>query len=399
MEFWVCLYGVASLIGLFNILVPYKYRILLLYVLVFILWFIASFRYMIGTDYNMYMTYFMQDIFLDVWENGEVLTEPANIVITYLVKNIGFGSQMYFLIYETIIMYFFYQGAKKLSNNVYTLCLAIILYAVICMPGTYYWSMNGIRQAAAISLCFYGSAMYLQKETKKVYLAFILAMGFHLTVPVIIIIFLLTIKFVSKIKFSMRKIIIAVGIILMTTASGGSAKLLLLILMNTPNYGDKYGDYVLRLTSDSSPTFGLLFFLIGVFLFMSYRWLRNNGYGFISNNLYSLVFIFMILRSLTSFQFVIQNAEFVSMIESMLHRVDAYFVPFFILAVARWLNWELFEVKHNFVKATVITMLIIICFSIHSLRNIDIVRNSITMSNNPSAGNIDYQIRLDLINE
>ena len=136
MEFWVCLYGVASLIGLFNILVPYKYRILLLYVLVFILWFIASFRYMIGTDYNMYMTYFMQDIFLDVWENGEVLTEPANIVITYLVKNIGFGSQMYFLIYETIIMYFFYQGAKKLSNNVYTLCLAIILYADICMPGT-----------------------------------------------------------------------------------------------------------------------------------------------------------------------------------------------------------------------------------------------------------------------
>ena len=107
----------------------------------------------------------------------------------------------------------------------------------------------------------------------------------------------------------------------------------------------------------------------------------------------------MILRSLTSFQFLIQNAEFVSMIESMLHRVDAYFVPFFILAVARWLNWELFEVKHNFVKATVITMLIISCFSIHSLRNIDIVRNSITMSNNPSAGNIDYQIRLDLINE
>ena len=107
----------------------------------------------------------------------------------------------------------------------------------------------------------------------------------------------------------------------------------------------------------------------------------------------------MIIRILTSFQFVIQSIDVVAMIEAMLHRVDSYFVPFFILAIARWLNWELFTVKHNFMKATLITMIIISLFAMHSIRNIDIVANSITAFNNPSAGNIKYQMRFDLFNE
>ena len=399
MEFWLCLYGITSFLGLVNILIPNKYRILLLYNLVFVLWFIAAFRYMIGTDYNMYMTYFIQDVFLTVWDEGDVIAEPANICITLFVKAIGCGSQMYFLIYETIIMYFFYQGAKKLSDNVYTLFLIIILYTVIYMPGTYYWSMNAIRQAAAISICFWGSSFYFYGQINKAILVFIFAMTFHLSVPIMIIIFLLTVKLITRIKFTMLKIISLITLALMMTLTGISAKCLFFVLTNLPNYGDKYGDYVAMLSDEVSPTLGLLIVLTIIFITMSYHWLKNYKQSFFNKKIYSLVLIFMIIRILTSFQFVIQSIDVVAMIEAMLHRVDSYFVPFFILAIARWLNWELFTVKHNFMKATLITMIIISLFAMHSIRNIDIVANSITAFNNPSAGNIKYQMRFDLFNE
>ena len=95
----------------------------------------------------------------------------------------------------------------------------------------------------------------------------------------------------------------------------------------------------------------------------------------------------------------VQNAEVISMLESMIHRVDAYFVPFFIIAIASWLTW-LYSMHDKLkLKPLIVTMLIISIFSMHSIRQIIITDDSITNPMNPSAGNIHYEMRFDLFND
>lgn len=402
MIFWGILFGGSTLLCLVNMLIPSKYRSILISIYVFLLWLIASFRYMIGTDYFMYMDYYIRDVFISVWDHGEGMVEIANLLITIVLKDLHLGSQMYFLIYETVILFFFYKGAKFYSTNSYMLMLSMLLYVVICMPGTYFWSMNGIRQAAAISICFWGSHFWYTRKYIKMIFSFLFAFTFHMTTPIMVIIFLVTVCILQHFKLSFNRICLAILLLYFCTLSGLSARFLFFALENLPEYGDKYGAYLTMVGQNVTPTFGLLTIICVLFLLISrdyFREIRRKEGCFLRKEIYYLSTTFLFIRILTSFKMNVQNAEVISMLESMIHRVDAYFVPFFIIAIASWLTW-LYSMHDKLkLKPLIVTMLIISIFSMHSIRQIIITDDSITNSMNPSAGNIHYEMRFDLFNE
>lgn len=214
--------------------------------------------------------------------------------------------------------------------------------------------------------------------------------------------FLVTVCILQHFKLSFNRICLAILLLYFCTLSGLSARFLFFALENLPEYGDKYGAYLTMVGQNVTPTFGLLTIICVLFLLISrdyFREIRRKEGCFLRKEIYYLSTTFLFIRILTSFKMNVQNAEVISMLESMIHRVDAYFVPFFIIAIASWLTW-LYSMHDKLkLKPLIVTMLIISIFSMHSIRQIIITDDSITNSMNPSAGNIHYEMRFDLFNE
>lgn len=396
MLFWICLYVIVIFLCIFSIYITENLRGKIIFTLFMIIWFIASFRYMIGTDYIMYMVYYQQDIFLKASMINDDATELATLIITLILKSMGFGSQMFFLVYETITLLFLYLGGKYYAKDTWMFILFFSLYIIIHMPGTFFWSMNVVRQAAAISIIFWGSKFWIEEKWIKWIASIALGGCFHFTVLIIVPVFIMSKILLNYNVLNMKRISVSLMFATACTFCGISSKTLFMILENLPVYGEKYGKYLAMLSDNSTPTLGLACFLLIVYFIVS-RYYFKSEIDVVYKNVYYVTFIFMCIRLLTSFKLNMTGAEHVEMVEAMLHRVDAYLVLFFIVTVSFWLHQKIImQRKKAYVYACV---MILMLFTAAAVRQHFISEETYAVSNSPSAGNINYDFRFDLIGE
>lgn len=105
MEFWFLFAGIALFIYFVSLFFYEKnYARIISHIYVFYIWFISSFRYQIGTDYDTYeKVYYANNpdgIYL-------MLKEPTFRFFVWVFNELGFTSQMFFLTYETILVFFY----------------------------------------------------------------------------------------------------------------------------------------------------------------------------------------------------------------------------------------------------------------------------------------------------
>lgn len=152
-----------------------KHKKIISHSIFIILWFISSFRYRIGIDYDSYVgIYSLTD------DSGYYMSlEPSIRYIVEVSNSLGFSFQMMFIVYTTIIMAFLYAGLRYFAENETQVLLGLTLFAFF--PRCYWSSMNLIRQMAAASIMFWGMKYIIESNFKKYAICVCLATMFHFT--------------------------------------------------------------------------------------------------------------------------------------------------------------------------------------------------------------------------
>lgn len=104
------------------------------------------------------------DISLDgFFDNIGSKIEFIDILINRLVYDYSLDSRCIIYIYSIITISFLYLALKRIKSNI---SIALLLYILLC---AYYFSFNGARQMASVSILFYGITFLLvkQKSTLK----------------------------------------------------------------------------------------------------------------------------------------------------------------------------------------------------------------------------------------
>ena len=156
MLFWIMLSFILICIVFFNIKKENRY---ITEAYVFILWFISSFRYMIGPDYEMYTDIY--DEYGYIFDYIQV--EPFFEILVRFLNEMGCTYQMLFLIYSIISIYGIYYGARNFFEKEY--CIMIFMGIFTFDVHLYWLSLSGIRQFSAMAV-FFLSSSWLIKDRK-----------------------------------------------------------------------------------------------------------------------------------------------------------------------------------------------------------------------------------------
>lgn len=152
---------------------------------------LSGFRYGVGTDFFEYDRYF------SLIEQGQVA--PTDVGYNYLgslVSAAGLNSQALFFVFSVLTIGFIYFGLKYYMQDNYM--VKHVLY-IILIIFTFIPSMNGIRQALAAAIMFYGTKYIIEKKPLKYFSLMILATLFHPSSLFFIIIYFIANKNFSRI--------------------------------------------------------------------------------------------------------------------------------------------------------------------------------------------------------
>ncbi len=171
-------------------------------VLVLVLFFVSSFRYGIGTDYNIYV---------DKFEKFEFSSsEWLNVALVWVIKSLGGGFHLFLVLTEVLVFSLLGYTIIKFvpdENKLWSL----IIFVLFNMFGA---SLNYIRQFPAIVLSLM-SMYWLSRANRKnkkyflyslIYLA--LAVGFHTSC-----LFVVPFCLIAKIGVINRKSVLAITVI------------------------------------------------------------------------------------------------------------------------------------------------------------------------------------------
>ena len=161
------------------------------YIISFMISFLpAALRYGIGTDYfYTYVPYFK-------WINSGV-REYSEVGFNFLNKFIGFFTTDYkwlFFITSFIILLFIYKAIWDNSEDV--LQSVLLIY----VGQSYFYSMNMVRQAIAISIVLYSYKFLKDKKYIKLLICIVCASLFHSSALVLIPIFTISMLNISILK-------------------------------------------------------------------------------------------------------------------------------------------------------------------------------------------------------
>lgn len=163
----------------------YKICLIIPFLLLFI---VAAIRYDVGQDYLSYMRnyeLFVSGYILNNFEMGYLLFLK---ILSFISKN----PQIVFIITSVIINYFV---CKNISENSTKKWLSYIIYIF----GTFFFfSMNGIRQAIAISIFYYSLKYIKEKKFNKYLFINVIGVLFHTSAITFIPLYFILQK---KIKF------------------------------------------------------------------------------------------------------------------------------------------------------------------------------------------------------
>lgn len=119
------------------------------------------------------------DYFIDELSNFE----PLYLLFTYIISNIFKNENVYYGIYEFIIILLIYSSlfeTKKIINNKSesNICwLGLFVFYTLIYPFT----LNGMRQSMAMAIIFYSFKYLYKSDLKKFIICNVIAIGFHYT--------------------------------------------------------------------------------------------------------------------------------------------------------------------------------------------------------------------------
>lgn len=176
---------------------------------VLILALVAGLRYRVGTDYMNYAIGY-DNILLTWWDSILTFDEPGYKILTVIASCIYDDYVSMFM-----IMSFFTIGinVKTISKYSDHFLLGIIFYLLI---GAWHGTFGAVRQYAAAAVLFWGHRYIYDKKFYKYTLVVFCAMLFHRTALI-----MLPIYFVVKKEFSVKNILIMVGVAVVMAMSTG----------------------------------------------------------------------------------------------------------------------------------------------------------------------------------
>ena len=337
MVFWYVYYLFAVTI-LFMMYAWPKSTRELKYAYISVLWLIASFRYMYGDDYEMYVSLFEAGDISNVLVMAPSI-EPTFQYMVQLYNEIGLSAQCLFLTYATVILFFFYKGCQAFFSDSKSQLMLLLLYATTTLTGGYFFGLNGIRQAAAISILFWGSRFLLSSEWLKFASVFILAFCFHYSA-----VFFLPAIFLVKKKIPYVYALGGMAAALVCTLSGMSAQIFLRLLSFAVSLSDAYNRYenqidMLDISTEFPPStvFACMIYLtILVLIYCKRIKLDTRSEIFI----YNATTVYILLRSFTSFG--VEGAN----LAANLHRIEVYYLFSFLLFIIYFLQ-KIFHDKRS----------------------------------------------------
>lgn len=186
MSFWIAFTVVSLFWGIVTLLQKNPSRFFSdLYVV--LLWFIAAFRYNIGTDYTNY-----EVLYYVLNSQDFILNDSIINVIIYALRELNFKSQMLFVVYETIIVAFLYSGIRYFAKNEKQVMLALLIYAFF--PRCYFNSMNQIKQAVSISIIFWSAKYIIERKFFSYLCSVIIATLFHFSAVIFVLLYFWKVK-------------------------------------------------------------------------------------------------------------------------------------------------------------------------------------------------------------
>lgn len=264
MAFWIGLACIGLFLLLANLFVENKYKFILRYVYILVLWAVGSFRYMIGADYYTYVYEYLN------WSENTLdidKMEPTYYLINYVLHFLGCDYQMLFLVYESITLIFTYLGIRYYFEKDKQL-LAWFFYSITI--SAYMYSFNNIRAATAYSILFFAYKYFINNEKKKFFFMMVFATLFHYSG----IFFLLVLLLPRKKEIS----IVAWILLLITSLAIGAFRLPVFVMNYLINGFTKYSEgYSMLMINDSGvwSFSNTLIFLVFVYFFTLILF-RNN---------------------------------------------------------------------------------------------------------------------------
>lgn len=163
-----------------------------------LVFFSSARSYLVGTDTSSYTFDFRNQVNLDYYEFNDNV-EYGYQILEYFTLNVTHNYFWLLFITSTIFVYFHLRTIKNISVN-YT--LSIFFFITL---GFYTFLFNGLRQALAMSLCFFALPYFLEKKFYQYFFIVILASFFHISsiimLPFYMLIHYIKIKIEYKIIF------------------------------------------------------------------------------------------------------------------------------------------------------------------------------------------------------
>ncbi len=392
MEFWIVFFIVVLILFILNNYLQNPYDKYTVYLMVFFLWFIGSFRYNIGTDYYAYSQWFELYANVDLMDN-DIDREVGFLALIKLFNQLGLDAQAMFLFFETIIILFLYKGLRFYLKDYKSVMIALCLYTTLKLQTGYLGSLNIMRQAMVTSLIFYSSQYIILNENRKFILYLCVAMLFHKSV-IIMLLLLLIIKY-KEISKKTTILIVCVAVLMLALNIGGIAFEKIITFVGDMEIYEGYGNILANASISTKRHIGspdLAVFLLFFFIFSVYYYNKKESNKL--HFLYILSLIYACLRVITAF--TISDAAVVGdVLQTVLHRVDAYFLPFFYCCAAYALKNNIVIIRHR----AEFTFIIIFLFAVLSIRMLygDYDAAQLSPYYSPSFGNYQYEFNFRLI--
>jgi len=321
MEFWWIFFGISVFTLPIVYLLPEKYRDLGVYSYLIFVILVSGFRDNIGTDFGAYQEFFTlygsHEFFYAMDANAQL--EPAIAFLIPLLERLGGTSQSFFMLYAIITLVGFYYGARNFfRGNHLGILLVLLLYITYNSTGGFWWGMNGVRQAAAMSIVFAFSSCLYRGEKKKFILAVCLASLFHYSSLVFLPAF-----FLCQINFRKKWVLVLLGLSVALMLTDLSKDMVLGVLSFGLEILGRYEGALLLITEGSKSFSYMSFIYVAMYLFAFYTVRDITGRR--EQTFFNMATVFIVMRILTSFSLGGESIQYI------LHRFEVYYLPFFFV--------------------------------------------------------------------
>ena len=277
------------------------------------------------------------------------------------------------------------MAAGYIGNNCYILILSVLLYVTYNSTGGFWWGMNAMRQAAAMSISLAASKYLLSNESVKFIIGIFIAFMFHYSALVF-----LPALYLSNIHIRRSMALWLVSIASITTISGLSKDIVLNVLTFFLGIIGKY-EGALALISNGDKSFSYMSLIyVAMYLFSWYECKHNNRRDF--KIIYNLSTVFIIMRVLTSFSLGGPSIQYI------LHRFEVYYLAFFLIYSAYGFYIFASKIKPFWMGWGIVTIFVII-MSYLSIINIAKIGGDSSYPLPPEypGQNIEYESNFNLI--